>query len=77
MDLKLLMDCKLTSSQAPSYASPKLSLTHLLARSLTGVKCRATSVAKKVLQTSSGVLVNSAAKGNSKMFPINLACKNL
>ena len=33
-----------TSSQAPSYASPKLSPTH----SLTGVKCRATSVAKKV-----------------------------
>ena len=32
-----------TSSQAPSYASPKLSLTD----SLTGVKCRATSVAKK------------------------------
>ena len=37
---------KTTSSQAPSYASPKLSLTHSLARSLTGVKCRATSVAK-------------------------------
>ena len=32
-----------TSSQAPSYASPKLRLTE----SLTGVKCRATSVAKK------------------------------
>ena len=32
-----------TSSQAPSYASPKLWITH----SLTGVKCRATSVAKK------------------------------
>ena len=32
-----------TSSQAPSYASPKLSPTD----SLTGVKCRATSVAKK------------------------------
>ena len=31
-----------TSSQAPSYASPKLSLTHLR----TGVRCRATSVAK-------------------------------
>ena len=34
-----------TSSQAPSYASPKLSL----ARLLTGVRCRATSVAKKLL----------------------------
>ena len=34
-----------TSSQAPSYASPKLRLTE----SLTGVKCRATSVAKKIL----------------------------
>ena len=33
-----------TSSQAPSYASPKLWLTHLL----TGVKCRATSVAKNM-----------------------------
>ena len=33
---------QITSSQAPSYASPKLRLTH----SLTGVKCRATSVAK-------------------------------
>ena len=32
-----------TSSQAPSYASPKLWITHWL----TGVKCRATSVAKK------------------------------
>ena len=31
-----------TSSQAPSYASPKLWLNH----SLTGVRCRATSVAK-------------------------------
>ena len=31
-----------TSSQAPSYAGPKLRLTE----SLTGVKCRATSVAK-------------------------------
>ena len=30
--------------QAPDYASPKLRLTH----SLTGVKCRATSVAKNV-----------------------------
>ena len=35
-----------TSSQAPSYASPKLRLTDLLTYSLTGVKCRATSVAK-------------------------------
>ena len=32
-----------TISQAPSYASPKL----LTNDSLTGVKCRATSVAKK------------------------------
>ena len=32
-----------TSSQAPSYASPKLRLTE----SLAGVKCRATGVAKK------------------------------
>ena len=32
-----------TSSQAPSYASPKLSPTE----SLTGVKCRGTSEAKK------------------------------
>ena len=39
-------DCKYcTSSQAPSYASPKLQLT----KSLTGVKCRATSVAKNQL----------------------------
>ena len=36
-----------TSSQAPSYASPKLWLTYSLTRSLTGVRCRATSVAKK------------------------------
>ena len=43
---------KLASSQAPSYASPKLSLTH----SLTGVKCRATSVAKKGLRV---VLIGS------------------
>ena len=35
--------CKQKSSQAPSYASPKLRPTH----SLMGVKCRATSVAKK------------------------------
>ena len=34
-----------TSSQAPSYASPKLRPTD----SLTGVKCRATSIAKKTL----------------------------
>ena len=34
-----------TSSQAPSYASPKLRLTYLL----TGVRCRATSVAKNTL----------------------------
>ena len=33
-----------TSSQAPSYASPKLSPTHWLR----GVKCRATSVAKNL-----------------------------
>jgi len=38
-----------TSSQAPSYARRLQSETmnHLLAHSLTGVKCRATSVAKK------------------------------
>ena len=30
-----------------SYASPKQRPTHLLTYSLTGVKCRATSVAKK------------------------------
>ena len=35
-----------TSSQAPSYASPKLRPSHLLTYLLTGVKCRATSVAK-------------------------------
>ena len=35
-----------TSSQAPSYASPKLLPTHLLTYSLTGVRCRASSVAK-------------------------------
>ena len=35
-----------TSSQAPSYASPKLLPTHSLTDSLTGVKCKATSVAK-------------------------------
>ena len=34
---------KKTSSQVPSYASPKLLPSDLL----TGVKCRATSVAKK------------------------------
>ena len=38
-----------TSSQAPSYASPKLRLTDLLTYSLTGVKCRATSVAKNII----------------------------
>ena len=32
-----------------SYASPKLRLTHSLTYSLTGVKCRATSVAKKIV----------------------------
>ena len=37
-----------TSSQAPSYASPKLLPTHSLTYSLTGVRCRATSVAKKL-----------------------------
>ena len=36
---------KKTSSQAPSYASPKLWITH----SPTGVKCRATRVAKNGL----------------------------
>ena len=36
------VDCPKTSSQAPSYASPKLRPTDLL----TGVKCRATNVAK-------------------------------
>ena len=40
--VKLAAFCDWTSSQAPSYASPKLWLTDLL----TGVKCRATSVAK-------------------------------
>ena len=35
-----------TSSQAPSYASPKLWQNH----SLTGVRCRATSVAKNSLE---------------------------
>ena len=40
--IRPLNTCK-TSSQAPSYASPKLWISHLL----TGVRCRATSVAKK------------------------------
>ena len=40
-----------TSSQAPSYASPKLWPTDWLTRSLTGVKFRATSVAKKEILT--------------------------
>ena len=40
------LNCNWTSSQAPSYASPKLWPTDWLTRSLTGVKCRATSVAK-------------------------------
>ena len=39
--------CLKTSSQAPSYASPKLRPSHLLTYLLTGVKCRATSVANK------------------------------
>ena len=38
-----------TSSQAPSYASESETTTYRLTYSLTGVKCRATSVAKKVL----------------------------
>ena len=36
--------------KAPSYASSKLRLTHLL----TGVKCRATSVAKKKVESKPG-----------------------
>ena len=36
-----------TSSQAPSYASLKLRPSDLLTYLLTGVRCRATSVAKK------------------------------
>ena len=38
----------ITSSQAPSYASPKLWITYSLTHLLTGVRCRATSVAKKL-----------------------------
>ena len=42
-----LVGFHVTSSQAPSYASPKLSPTDSLTD---GVKCRATSVAKKIRQ---------------------------
>ena len=42
---ELLSELTITSSQDPSYASPKLWPSHLL----TGVKCRATSEAKKKL----------------------------
>ena len=44
---------KQTSSQAPSYASPNLCPP---AYSLTGVKCRATSVAKNDRRNSGGTL---------------------
>ena len=44
-----------TSSQAPSYASPKLRLTD----SLTGVKCRATSVAKNLFMRGKGKVVST------------------
>ena len=46
----------LTSSQAPSYASPKLRLTDLL----TGVKCRATSVAKNYMNECLNIFVRLA-----------------
>ena len=44
-------NCSKTSSQAPSYARRVQSetMTYSLTYSLTGVKCRATSVAKKTL----------------------------
>ena len=49
---KLWFDGFALSKQARkprSYASPKLRLTHSLTHLLTGVKCRATSVAKNVV----------------------------
>ena len=43
-----------------SYASPKLCPpTHLLTDSLTGVKCRATSVAKKTFQNSPKAVIEN------------------
>ena len=45
--LKHVTHWKWTSSQAPSYASEFETMTHWLTYLLTGVKCRATSVAKK------------------------------
>ena len=48
VDFTAAPGAQLTSSQAPSYASPKLRLTDLL----TGVKCRATNVAKNHKETS-------------------------
>ena len=50
-----------TSSQAPSYASPKLRPT----RSLTRVKCRATSVAKKWRMANPYIYVISETFRNS------------
>ena len=42
-DVRIVNELEIVKEQAPSYASPKLRLTYLL----TGVRCRATSVAKK------------------------------
>ena len=68
---------KETSSQAPSYASPKLSPAH----SLTGVKCRATSVAnKKVRKVAKLPRSHKLAKASkschklSKVFPVSKKC---
>ena len=63
---------KKTSSQAPSYASPKLWPTDSLTHWLTGVKCRATSVANKNASTDYSPLNVSVGfifwKGNAKVF---------
>ena len=43
----IIMRCQKQARKPRSYASPKLRPTHSLTHLLTGVKCRATSVAKK------------------------------
>ena len=54
---------ELTSSQAPSYASPKLWITY----SLTGVRCRATSVAKKLYDNVNIVHWTTPARNYQKL----------
>ena len=49
---------KKTRSQAPSYASESETTTDRLTHSLTGVKCRATSVAKNTKQVMVVLLIS-------------------